>query len=732
MASDGKKSLYDDALEEAKRLTQDAADTGDTDGAAFSLEEILAEYGGSREQKLLADVDRTAAPEETAPSAAPAPALEPEAPEPPKSSAVREFRQSPPPEQDPKEPAPEENPPEEPEYPPQPRPISMEEVVGRTVDAVMEETEELLPEKKHRRGLFSRRRLVETEELYQRPPRPPEDDHVPESEPEEPEEPEPIGPEPPLGEAANDSRFEMKHLSRPLGMAVFLTLAAAAAQLVEQRGISVPFWTGEPVTRTGVLLGLLLTVSILCRSVFARGFGMLARRRCTGELLCSLGALATAADCVSSLFLTGRSAAAPYAAAACAALTFAQWGGVRAARARYDTYRTAALSEQPPYLVTDTAQGACKQPGRGEGFYTDSVKPDLPLQWQTALLPLILVGTVVFAGLASLGQGRKEDFLLCWSTILTASASFALPLCWALPWSGLARHLQKSGCAVAGWAGAEAIGRNRSMILTDTDLFPPGTVHFNGIKVFGETLPHAASYAASVIRASGCGLERIFDGLVRSEGGHYYEVDDFSFYEEGGYSGSICGESILLGTASFMRKMEVRLPGNLNLRTGVFLAVDRQLTAVFAVKYSASENVDWALRMLRRSWIVPVLASRDANITPQLLKRKFSRRVRVTQPDLAARVALSEQESGRGRPRALLLREGLAPYAETVAGSRRLTGAVRRCTAVSLLGSAAGALLAFYFSFTGNFSMMPPVTMLVFLLLWTLPVALLSSWTARL
>ena len=145
-----------------------------------------------------------------------------------------------------------------------------------------------------------------------------------------------------------------------------------------------------------------------------------------------------------------------------ATLTFAQWGGVRAARARYDTYRTAALSEQPPYLVTDTAQGACKQPGRGEGFYTDSVKPDLPLQWQTALLPLILVGTVVFAGLASLGQGRKEDFLLCWSTILTASASFALPLCWALPWSGLARHLQKSGCAVAGWAGAEAIGRNRS------------------------------------------------------------------------------------------------------------------------------------------------------------------------------------------------------------------------------------------------------------------------------
>ena len=94
--------------------------------------------------------------------------------------------------------------------------------------------------------------------------------------------------------------------------------------------------------------------------------------------------------------------------------------------------------------------------------------------------------------------------------------------------------------------------------------------------------------------------------------------------------------------------MEVRLPGNLNLRTGVFLAVDRQLAAVFAVKYSASENVDWALKLLRHNRIAPILAARDPNVTPALLKRKFSRGVRVEYPSLTARLALSEAESDHG------------------------------------------------------------------------------------
>jgi hypothetical protein len=208
-------------------------------------------------------------------------------------------------------------------------------------------------------------------------------------------------------------------------------------------------------------------------------------------------------------------------------------------------------------------------------------------------------------------------------------------------------------------------------------------------------------------------------------------VDDFSFYEEGGWSGTIHGESVLMGTAPFLRKMGVRLPGDINLKTGIFLAVDRQLVAVFAVKYNPAENVDFALRMMRRSRITPILASRDPNITPTLLKRKFYKKVRVEFPSLADRVALSEAERDRDLPRALLFREGLLPYAETVVGSRRMCKAVRRATVISLAGSAAGTLLAFYLLMQGAYELLAPLALVIFLLLWTLPVLLMADWTGR-
>ncbi|SFP59998.1 hypothetical protein SAMN05216343_11041 [Oscillibacter sp. PC13] len=697
----------------------------------YSLEEILAEYGGGRE-KLLREVEEAADPDdieaplfrrrsEKTPNEACTAA--PETGEESTGEPVEIPKSA--------EPAPDKDTGEDAdleailreELPKSPQPISLEEVVGSTVDAVMEEEAEEPLLKRPRRGLFSRKRLVETEELYQR------------HEPEEPEEAAPelevIGPEPELADTAEDFREEYRRRKRPLSAAFFIALVPCVLMGTEAYGVALPFWTGNPAAQTLLLLGCLLLTAALTWQVFAKGIRMLAKKRCTGELLIAVSAVVSAADCAARLLLPGRSEAMPYAAVSCMALVFAQWGCTRESRGMYDAFRAAAMDHDPPYLVTETEKGACKQLGAVPGFYTAAMRDDAVTTWQTALLPVILMGSLVFAGLSSLGQGRGADFLLNWSAILCGGAAFALPLCWGLPWSHLAAHLQKAGCAVAGWFGAEKISGRKSMILTDADLFPPGTIQLNGVKVFGEELPKAASYAATLTRCAGCGLHRLFDGLLRSECGSYETADDFSFYEEGGYSANIHGETVLLGTASFMRKMEVRLPAGINLRTGIFLAVDRQITAVFAVKYNASENVDFALRMMRRSHITPILAARDPNITPVLLKRKFHKGVKVEYPDLTIRVALSEAELDRGLPRALLFREGLLPYAETVVGSRRLCKAVRRAAALSTIGSVAGTLLAFYLVFLGSYSLLTPLALLIFSLLWTLPVLLMADWTGR-
>ena len=269
---------------------------------------------------------------------------------------------------------------------------------------------------------------------------------------------------------------------------------------------------------------------------------------------------------------------------------------------------------------------------------------------------------------------------------------------------------------MAGYIGAKRLQTSNCVILTDQDLFPPGTISLNGLKIYGEESGKVISYAATMAHASQSGLARLFDSLLQSEGASLETLDNLNFYEEGGVSGLIRGESVLFGTAAFCRKMGVAMPGGLNLKTGVFLAVDRTLIAVFAVKYMAAENVDWALHALRRNHITPVLAVRDGNITPQLLKRKFGTDAKSVYPTISTRLALSEREGTQ--PYALLYREGLMPYAEVAVGSKRLVRAVRSGTILSLLGSTLSTLLAFYLTFVGVYTLLAPLSMLFYLLLW--------------
>ena len=103
---------------------------------------------------------------------------------------------------------------------------------------------------------------------------------------------------------------------------------------------------------------------------------------------------------------------------------------------------------------------------------------------------------------------------------------------------------------MAGWRGAEKISKSKKIIVTDRDLFPAGSVKLNGMKVYNKNIGKAVSYAASMARASGSGLEKVFDDLLRGEAGKYLPAGNFRFYQEGGYSAVIQGETVLFGTAS--------------------------------------------------------------------------------------------------------------------------------------------------------------------------------------
>ena len=620
-----------------------------------------------------------------------------------RQAAVEEPEEEPHPPRE--EPA--EEKPAEPASPRDEAPFTMADVVASTVDSVLEERKE-----DERRFQKQRRREKKKQERIHRSNAERAADAV-----EFPQE------EPSLAEAAVRQKHRCLRMKKHAVAATALTLLCWVPIALTAAGVVIPGYSDQP--RVFVLVSVLLQLLVCAAAwpVYVLGF---ARLPLSGHTCAALASLLTLADTCSILLLPQRLDAPPLGAISAVALSLCLWGECWHAGALREGFRLVALGS-PSYVVDLTENGALKQRGNAAGFYHRAVKEDAAARWQGLLLPVILTGSVVFGALSSFGLGRPQNFLWCWSAILTAGTALALPCVYSLPYCRLAKRLGKSGCAVAGLYGARQLSYSRELLVNDADLFPPGSIRVREIKVIGEERRKAAAYAGSLAEAYGCGWTDLFTAFLQETGARRERLDHFHIHDEGGVSAAIHGETAVLGTANLLRRMSIRLPKSMEWKDGLYLAIDGELAAIFCLVYQPADSVRWALGAMHRNGLTPLLAVRDPNLTLRFLKRTFSTDGGALMLDLNERLNLSElREKGDARPNGLLYREGLAPYFDVVAGSKRLCHAVRWGNAITLLGSIAGTLLGFYLVFAGSADVLSPLRLLLFLGLWLLPVLVLT------
>lgn len=608
-------------------------------------------------------------------------------------------------EDEPEEPlAQEPEPPAAPSGPEEP-PVSMEDVVASTVDAVREEQEKR-QEKLRRRlekaiGRESRTASKRREPASRRP--------LPE-----------VESEPSSTETAARHKRRFRECRRALTLAGAVLAVLWLPWLLEQLGVAVPFFSDSADNAAlCVLLGQ-AAVCILCWPVYRAAVQGLRDGSWTIYATALLCTLVTLLDEMTMLLLPERTDAAPLGGLAAALSVCALWGLTGWHRGMAETFRIAAMGE-PARVVDCGPQGISRGRGSGAGFYTRAAMEDTSSQWQRLLLPVLAAASLVFAALSSAGQERGQDFLWCWSVVLCASSSLVFPLSFCVPFGRAAVHLARSGASVAGMYGAAAFASGRRLVVTDADLFPPGAARLAGVKLYGEEQNRALSYAAALTAQGGGLLARLFGDAARLNHVSLQSLEHFHIHEDGGLGGMIHGETVLVGSPSFMRRQAVRLPHSLASKTAVCLAVDGELTAVFTVKYAAAEPVEYALRILRRNGFRLSLATRDGNLTPKFLKARFGWDGGAEPLEIGERLTLSDPEREADGPEGLLYRDGILPYAFLAVDSRRLCQTVLVGNLLSIFSSIAGALLGFYLTFTGSYVVLTPVLLLTYMVLWVIP-----------
>ena len=502
--------------------------------------------------------------------------------------------------------------------------------------------------------------------------------------------------------------------------------------------LSTPLITGafsdHAAVFSAAMLGLLLLQAVCSYDVCLSGVIALLRFRFDQYSMLFLALCAVVADAFFAV-AEGRT---PFCTVASILLLLALWGRDLLYDARRRSLRAISNMDEPVAAIREEKAWhgydcIFRAPGDAEQFAVQLEMPDAGSRIMRVWAPVMTAVTLALSVLTSLRTG--EHFLWAWSAMLLASFPAGILIAYAKPFSALARRLYRAGAAIAGWQGARILSGEAGLIVEDADLFPPQNVTQGGMKLYGSRpAPMVIGYANAVVQTAGSGLVPLFEQMMHDQNGRRYTVDTFRRYEGGGLGATIRGDVVLMGSIAFMKLMRVRVPEGTRLKQAVYLSVNGELTAVFALNYAPAESVRAGLSaVLRAGSLVPVLATRDFMITPQFLKLRYKiPPEHIEFPIVEERARLSSQEIPRTGPQgALMARSSFASFAGSVVSARTLRGAAIIAMIVALAGSVLGTALMFFLTFLGSSFSASCWNLFVYTVLWLIPGLLTALLAGR-
>jgi hypothetical protein len=172
----------------------------------------------------------------------------------------------------------------------------------------------------------------------------------------------------------------------------------------------------------------------------------------------------------------------------------------------------------------------------------------------------------------------------------------------------------------------------------------------------------------------------------------------------------------------------IRLPERLTKKESLFVVISGQLVGIIHLRYTPVRSVQNALIELLRSRQDASFAVRDSNITPVMLHEKFKISTDGFHfPSYAKRYAMSAAEpSEETHVAGVMARRGLGSFVRLASMGKRLYGVVRTLVVLSAIAAAIGAVAMFLLLAMGSFDAATVSNLILYQLLWLIPVLVLS------
>lgn len=384
----------------------------------------------------------------------------------------------------------------------------------------------------------------------------------------------------------------------------------------------------------------------------------------------------------------------------------------------------------PDYL--DGKTGLLRKEGQVEDFmdsYAQLPNPEKKLHIYALVAACVAFAIGIAAGVMN---GFSAGVQVTAVSLLAAVPATAF-ICQSRPAWILERRLHRLGTVLCGWQGIEGLSGKAVFPVTYGDLYPANAVRLNGVKYFGTREPdQVVAYTTAVITAADCGLADLFAQVLDSHNGRHYDAFNLESYENGGMSGVVEGETVLIGSVLFMKERNIEVPENARMSSAVYVAIDAELSGLFAVSYEKTQSAAAGLSTLTAYRNLQcVLTSSDFMLTHGFLHSKFGiKPKRFLLPEHSVRAELQQRELEPDTATLLMTTAlGLAPIAYGVTGARVLRSTCRLGTVLHIVGGVIGLSIMILLVVLGALELLTPANMFLYQLIWMIPALLITEWT---
>jgi len=477
----------------------------------------------------------------------------------------------------------------------------------------------------------------------------------------------------------------------------------------------------------------LLVSALLGSYQLIEGFGDLGKKRFTLNTMLAITFLVCCVDGVLCL----QQIRVPCCAAFSLQVTMSLWNAYQCRStemSQTDTMRKAirldGIAACGDYL--DGKKGLLRTEGQVEDFmdhYTAVSKPEKQLNTYGFISTCI---AFVLGIVASVMNGFSAGVQVTAVSLLAAMPATAF-IAHSRPTWLLERRLHKLGTVLCGWQGVEGLSGKVVFPLTYNDLYPADAVRLNGMKFFGGREPNqVVAYATAVISAENNGLTGLFSQLLDIHNGRHYDVYNLTHFENGGICGVVEGETVLLGSMSFLKDMDIEVPDGARISSAIYIAIENELCGLFAMSYEKTQSAMAGLSTLTSYRNLDcVFTSNEFMVTHGFMRSKFGiKPKRFLLLDHELREQLRALQIDEDAPTLMLTTAlGLAPIAYGVTGARVLRSTCRMGTVLHMIGGIVGLIIMLLLVLLGALDLLTPANMFLCQLVWVLPDLLITQWT---